>query len=132
MLMPDWLEYAQSSVLCTTLEVNKPAYQHIGAEHNSNTRHCDVCLAACAGDNSSAMLVRQFLGAIAPVIAREPIVFVEALANTCSVEESRDAVGSGRPIILLKPKVGVYLPKLLSVSLTQPFKRPSSSCLLPF
>lgn len=51
------------------------------------------------------MPVRQFLSTISPVIAREPAVFVEAMANTCNVEESRDAMGTGRPIVLLKPKV---------------------------
>lgn len=51
------------------------------------------------------MPVRQFLSTISPVIAREPAVFVEAMANTCNVEESRDAIGTGRPIVLLKPKV---------------------------
>ena len=58
-----------------------------------------------AGGSSSAMPVRQFLSTISPVIAREPAVFVEAMANTCNVEESRDAIGTGRPIVLLKPKV---------------------------
>ena len=52
------------------------------------------------------MPVRQFLSTISPVIAREPAVFVEAMANTCNVEEASGAMGSGRPIVLLKPKVG--------------------------
>ncbi|KAL0033594.1 hypothetical protein WJX79_006288 [Trebouxia sp. C0005] len=56
------------------------------------------------GGSSAAMPVRQFLSTISPVIAREPAVFVEAMANTCNVEESRDAMGTGRPIVLLKPK----------------------------
>ncbi len=51
------------------------------------------------------MPVRQFLSTISPVIAREPAVFVEAMANTCKVEEASGAMGSGRPIVLLKPKV---------------------------
>ena len=51
------------------------------------------------------MPVRQFLSTISPVIAREPSVFVEAFTSTCSVEEASGALGSGRPIILLKPKV---------------------------
>ncbi len=51
------------------------------------------------------MPVRQFLSTISPVIAREPAVFVEAMANTCNVEEASGAMGSGRPIVLLKPKV---------------------------
>ena len=53
------------------------------------------------------MPVRQFLSTISPVIAREPAVFVEAMANTCNVEEASGAMGSGRPIVLLKPKVAV-------------------------
>lgn len=54
------------------------------------------------------MPVRQFLSTISPVIAREPSVFVEAMANTCNVEEASGAMGSGRPIVLLKPKVPIF------------------------
>ncbi len=57
------------------------------------------------------MPVRQFLSTISPVIAREPAVFVEAMANTCNVEEASGAMGSGRPIVLLKPKVAISTPK---------------------
>jgi len=64
-------------------------------------RHCS----GFAGGSSAAMPVRQFLSTISPVIAREPAVFVEAMANTCNVEEASGAMGSGRPIVLLKPKV---------------------------
>ncbi|DBB00800.1 TPA: hypothetical protein ACH3X1_000730 [Trebouxia sp. C0004] len=60
--------------------------------------------ADAAGGSSAAMPVRQFLSTISPVIAREPAVFVEAMANTCNVEEASGAMGSGRPIVLLKPK----------------------------
>lgn len=51
------------------------------------------------------MPVRAFLSTISPVIAREPSVFVDALANTCNVEEASGALSSGRPIVVLKPKV---------------------------
>lgn len=54
------------------------------------------------------MPVRSFLSTISPVIAREPAVFVEALANTCNVEEASGSMGSGRPIVVLKPKVQLF------------------------
>ena len=55
------------------------------------------------------MAVRSFLSTISPVIAREPAVFVEALANTCNVEEATGSMGTGRPIVVLKPKVCTLL-----------------------
>ena len=33
------------------------------------------------------------------------------MANTCNVEEASGAMGSGRPIVLLKPKVAVPVTK---------------------
>lgn len=62
------------------------------------------------------MAVRSFLSTISPVIAREPAVFVEALANTCNVEEASGSMGTGRPIVVLKPKVCLCsLPYMLHV-----------------
>ena len=68
-----------------------------------NIQHHSCAIAA--GSPSSAMPVRSFLSTISPVIAREPAIFVEALANTCNVEEASGSLGSGRPIVVLKPKV---------------------------
>ena len=56
----------------------------------------------------ATMPVRHFLNTIAPVIAREPGVFVDAMANTCNVEEASGALGSNRAVILLKPKVTIF------------------------
>ena len=78
------------------------------------------------------MPVRQFLSTISPVIAREPAVFVEAMANTCNVEEASGAMGSGRPIVLLKPKVGTiytqtsYQSALVAIPLSDQTRWPHS------
>ena len=38
------------------------------------------------------------------------------MANTCNVEEASGAMGSGRPIVLLKPKVPTSSPLQMPVS----------------
>jgi hypothetical protein len=49
-----------------------------------------------------ALLVRSFLTALAPVISREPTVFMRAAVATCTLEE----VGARALVSLKKPKVG--------------------------
>ncbi|KAK9830284.1 hypothetical protein WJX72_010812 [[Myrmecia] bisecta] len=45
-----------------------------------------------------AMPVRSFLSSLAPVLLREPSVFVEAMSATCSLAET-----GGRAVVILKP-----------------------------
>ena len=56
----------------------------------------------------AAMPVRQFLNSVFHYIARDPSLFVEAMTNTCYVEEASSALGSSRPMIMLKPKVPYF------------------------
>jgi hypothetical protein len=52
------------------------------------------------------MSVRSFLTALAPVIAREPFVFVDAMMATCIVEDNGR---SGSVVVLRKPKASLAL-----------------------
>jgi hypothetical protein len=61
----------------------------------------------CAGREADAsMQLRTFLSMLAPVAAREPSVFVEAVRATCTLSEGPSGMLAGRrALISLKKKV---------------------------
>ena len=61
-----------------------------------------------SGQSGSAPL-HSFLQTLTPVLARDPTIFVNALAATCKLDETTPSslLGSGRAVVTLKPpKVG--------------------------
>lgn len=57
---------------------------------------------------SGAMPLKSFLTAVAPILAREPRVCLEAIKATCTLQEGSFDRGSGRIMVMLKkPKVRV-------------------------
>ncbi len=59
--------------------------------------------AGTPGQNGSAPL-HSFLQTLTPVLARDPTIFVNAMAATCKLEETPSSLlGSGRALVTLKP-----------------------------
>ena len=76
---------------------------------------CDVVLnqhlASCMAAGTTSIPVHHFLRSMAPIIARNPDVFLEAVRATCSIEDttSPGGVGSRVLVVLKKGKVGLAI-----------------------
>ena len=76
---------------------------------------CLSVRAGTPGQNGSAPL-HSFLQTLTPVLARDPTIFVNAMAATCKLEETPSSLlGSGRALVTLKPPKVPISPQGLSL-----------------